>query len=169
MELLFYIVLSAALVAGIITPAQVGPAGVRPGRSRKRALTNSSPLVRVSHRRVGGLWWRGWSDDRCRQHRDHHHHRRNNRCARDHLLHSERIASVASSTGPRLAPRGCLGPPRSSGCRVRAGRCPVAELAVRRRAPVARRRDGLLELAAHGLPRKRGVGIERLMGGRSSQ
>ncbi|HEY8117573.1 MAG TPA: hypothetical protein VIH70_14280 [Actinomycetota bacterium] len=44
MELLFYIVLSAALVAEIITPAQLGPAGVRAGRSRKRALTNSSPL-----------------------------------------------------------------------------------------------------------------------------
>jgi ABC-type multidrug transport system permease subunit len=44
MDLLFYIVLSAALVAGIVTPAQVGPAGVRAGRLRKRALTKSSPL-----------------------------------------------------------------------------------------------------------------------------
>ena len=31
------------------------------------------------------------------------------------------------------------------------------------RAPWPRRRDGLLGLAAHGLPRARGVGIERLI------
>jgi hypothetical protein len=81
-------------------------------RSRRRAVSNSSPApCQVSHRRVGGLWWRGGSDYRCHQHRDHHHRRRNNRCARDHLLRPERIASVAASTGPRLAPRGCLGCP----------------------------------------------------------
>jgi hypothetical protein len=40
---------------------------------------------------TGAILWRGWSDDRCRQHRDYHHHRRNNRCARDHLLRPERI------------------------------------------------------------------------------
>jgi hypothetical protein len=34
--------------------------------------------------------------------------------ARDHLLHLERIASVAASTGPRLAPRGSLGSPELS-------------------------------------------------------
>jgi ABC-type nickel/cobalt efflux system permease component RcnA len=47
----------------------------------------------------GAYGGEGWSDDRCHQHRDHHHHRRNNRCARDHLLRPERIASVAASTG----------------------------------------------------------------------
>jgi hypothetical protein len=76
--------------------------------SRRRAVSNSSPApVPWSGFRTGesgGLWWRGWSDDRCHQHRDHHHRRRTNRCARDYLLHPERIASVAASTGPRLAP-----------------------------------------------------------------
>lgn len=61
----------------------------------------------------GAYGGEGWLDDRCHQHRDRHHHRRNNRCARDHLLRPERIASVAASTGPRLAPRGCLGCPRA--------------------------------------------------------
>jgi hypothetical protein len=65
-------------------------------------LDQLQPIVRVSHRRVGGLWWRGWSDDRCNQHRDRHHHCGNNRCARDHLLHSKRIASVVA---PHLAVR----------------------------------------------------------------
>jgi hypothetical protein len=58
---------------------------------------------------LGAYGGEGWSDDRCHQHRDHHHHRRNNRCARDHLLRPERIASVAASTGSRLAPRAWLG------------------------------------------------------------
>jgi ABC-type multidrug transport system permease subunit len=43
MDLLFYIVLSAALVAGINTPAQVGPAAFELA-GRGGGSTNSSPL-----------------------------------------------------------------------------------------------------------------------------
>ena len=44
MGLLFYIVLSEALVVGIITQLKWAQPAFELGRSRRRALTNSSPL-----------------------------------------------------------------------------------------------------------------------------
>jgi len=100
------------------------------------------PLVRVSHRRVGGLWWRGWSDDCCHQHWDRHHHRRDNRCARDHLLHPERIASVAARTGPRLPPLGCLGCSRTLPMRSARSKSGASGRGEARRGEPARGRPG---------------------------
>lgn len=58
MDLLFYIVLTASLVAGINTkPKWAQPAFEL--RVAEACLDQLQPLVRVSHRRVGGLWWRG--------------------------------------------------------------------------------------------------------------
>jgi hypothetical protein len=65
-------------------------------------------LVKVSRRRLRGLWWRGWSYDCFCWHRDRHHPRGDSGHTRDRLLHPERV-SVASIGMVRHA----SGPPRS--------------------------------------------------------